>query len=392
MSKYLVLTPFFPSETSFQGSFVYDQCAAIKKITKNEVSIVLITSAWNKLKDYQYKIFFVNVFKNWDFPSFILPGILHFLNTIRLKHFIRTHIKNYRHIGIIHAHAFYPCGKLAISLKKKVGHTVIMQHHGLDVLQKNNGKLLRGWFRVIHNRYIERLAVSVINKVDLNVGVSRKVIKQILKIEKCKNASVAVCYNGVDKNKFFKMSKMLTLEYFHIGCIGNFWEIKDQITLIKAVEYLINNGLDKKIMVSLMGNGPTKKVCQKYIADNNLHAYFSFRENMAHDDLNKFYNSLHLFVLPSYYEAFGCVYVEAYSCGVPFIAVKGQGIGEILAAESRRDYLIEPHNPIDLGDKIKMCMDERAVHQRCRIDIDIIKCVGSLFKEISKSAITNQLY
>ena len=45
---------------------------------------------------------------------------------------------------------------------------------------------------------------------------------------------------------------------------------------------------------------------------------------MMHENLPSFYQSLDLFVLPSYYEAFGCVYAEAYSCGVPFIAVKNQ--------------------------------------------------------------------
>ena len=60
-----------------------------------------------------------------------------------------------------------------------------------------------------------------------------------------------------------------------------------------------------------------------------------------HRQLNAFYNTLDLFVLPSYWDAFGCVYTEAYACGVPFMAAKGSGITEYIREDDFDNWVIE---------------------------------------------------
>ena len=49
--------------------------------------------------------------------------------------------------------------------------------------------------------------------------------------------------------------------------------------------------------------------------------------------MNNFYNSIDLFVLPSYYEALGCVYLESWATHTPFVGVEGQGISELIIDE-----------------------------------------------------------
>ena len=41
-----------------------------------------------------------------------------------------------------------------------------------------------------------------------------------------------VLYNGVDRTKFYNMDMIKATDKFQIGCIANFWPIKDHINLI----------------------------------------------------------------------------------------------------------------------------------------------------------------
>ena len=52
-----------------------------------------------------------------------------------------------------------------------------------------------------------------------------------------------------------------------------------------------------------------------------LEKHFDFKEELKHTDLNIFYNQLDLFVLPSFNEALGCVYLESWATNTPFIGV-----------------------------------------------------------------------
>ena len=70
-------------------------------------------------------------------------------------------------------------------------------------------------------------------------------------------------------------------------------------------------------------------------------------------DLRDIYNSVDLFVLPSYYEALGCVYLESWATNTPFIAVKGQGIEEVMNDEMKELSLVEVEDVLDLSSKIR---------------------------------------
>lgn len=326
---YLVITPLFPTKESFVGSYVFDQVNEIRRQTDYHICIIKIVSLFSSEKDYTYGNFMVYVFKIFDIPFFILPGLFNKINNLRFRKFLKR--KNIKNISVSHAHVSYPCSYLQniLSCKK------IVQHHGLDVLQLLNGRI--NILRKIQRNFLIKNTIRILNNADLNIGVSQKVLNQLHKFNEYKPNNEIVLYNGVNTSKFYNIEKNNST--YTIGCIANFWKIKDQITLIKSVRRLINKG--KNIKLRFIGSGYTLKQCKDYVFTNNLSKSVTFEKELPHTELNRFYNNLDLFVLPSYYEALGCVYLESWATNTPFIAVENQGISEIIPY-NRKELMLVP--------------------------------------------------
>ncbi len=333
---YIVITPFFPSSTSFRGPYIYDQVRALEKKGKYNIIVLKPKSFFSKEKDYEYEGINVYLFNVLALPSNLFPGLFNPISFIFLKQKIKKFAINFDDIEIVHAHATEN-GYYANALKNfNKNIKTVLQHHGLDVLQLKLGRFSRfKW----HKYLVKRNSVQICNRIDLHIGVSSGVMSSFKPYNEIKIKDSYVLYNGVDLNKFYLDKTIKNKNNFTIGCIANFIPLKDQLTLIKAVHILINQGMSD-ILVNFVGSGPTLKDCRKYIDKNKLNEYFTFCKEINHTELRMFYNTLDLFVMPSYYEAFGCVYVEANVCEVPFMAVKGQGIEEILAGD-KNQWLID---------------------------------------------------
>ena len=336
---YLVITPFFPSEDAFVGSYVYDQINEICKQSEFHIEIVKLVSFFSTEKDYIFKGFRVSVFKVIDIPFFIFPAIFNRFNKIRLKSFLKRQKIN--SVKFSHSHVSYPASYLAEDLDCKK----IVQHHGLDVLQLLNGR--SRFARKIQKNFLIKNSLNHLNKADLNIGVSQLVLDKLNEFKGYYPKNELVLYNGVDTSKFFPLKNDCN-KIFTIGCVANFWEIKDHITLIKSVKKIVEKG--KEIKLRLIGSGPTLSFCEEFVKNNNLSKNIIFEKEIEHEKLNQFFNEIDLFVLPSYYEALGCVYLESWATNTPFIGVKNQGIAELVPDSER--MLVSEKNPNELAVKI----------------------------------------
>lgn len=370
---YLEITPFFPTKESFRGPYIYDQVKAIKDNSDFEVIVIKPISIFDKNieKNYVYQNIKVFNFIVYDLPSSILPGIFQSLNIYRLKKFIKDIIKiDISEIKYIHSHVVYPAGMLGVSVGKQFKIKNFIQHHGFDVFQEDNGRILKGKLKELNKKFMYKSFIKLINDTNLNIGVSQKVIDIIKTKEDYKNNNSYVLYNGVNIDKFYKINSDKNNTIFTIGCIGNFWELKDQITLIKALKNLIDNG-QKNILIKFIGSGITLDSCKDFIKKNNLENNIEFFKELDHTELNIFYNSLNLFVLPSYYEAFGCVYTESLQVGIPIIAIKNQGIEEVLTKEDKLNMLINKSDYRELAKKILLFKNNEIQSNSYNFDINL---------------------
>jgi glycogen(starch) synthase len=82
-----------------------------------------------------------------------------------------------------------------------------------------------------------------------------------------------------------------------------------------------------------------------------------FIDNLAQKDLFPIVRGARMVVLPSLWEAFGFVCVEAMALGRPVIASSGSGFQEIIE-DNASGYLVEPGNSRLLAEKIISCLQD----------------------------------
>lgn len=378
-ATYLIITPFFPTKDSFRGPFIYDQAKAIKDFGDYEVVVFKPKMWYSKERDYVFEGIKVCRFKTYDLPSYMLPGLFDFLSNYSLKRKLKKEKIDFKNIKVVHSHVTRQ-GSFARFLKKlnpKI--KTILQHHGFDVLSVENGRLSKFQW---HRKWVEEDGVKICNDIDYNVAVSRKTLNYITNYKSINLKNTYILYNGVDKEKFFPIPQLKDKEAFTVGCVGNFWPLKDQITLLEAAKKLIFEKNMHQLQIKMVGTGETLEVCKKFVIENELESHVHFFDSFEHDKLVYFYNSLDLFVLPSYWEAFGCVYTEAYSCGIPFIGVEGQGIEEIIVDQFKKDHLIAQSDVESLVSLILKYQKREINLNSLTIDLDIKVIMNDFFNVV----------
>ena len=349
MPIYLVITPFFPDANGMGGAYVFDQVQALMKLSGMRVVVMKPDTMLHTPVDYTVHGVKVHRFRNFTLPSNIAPNRLSDkLSEMAMFNKLKALNINVEDIAVCHTHVT-SLGHFALAVKRRNPQAIsIVQHHGFDVMSVTDGRLAKyKW----HENLCVRYGVKICNAMDVNVGVSRRTLQYVKDCPGVNLKREYVLYNGVDTSVFHG-PRLGTPGKFVIGCVANFWELKDQMTLLRAAKRLVDDGMTD-LLVKLVGTGYMRETCVNFVRDNNLGDCVTFLTEVPHAQLLDFYRSLDLFVLPSYWEAFGCVYTEAYACGVPFVGVKNQGIAELFTPEEGEKWLIEKGDDKKLAEIVK---------------------------------------
>lgn len=76
---------------------------------------------------------------------------------------------------------------------------------------------------------------------------------------------------------------------------------------------------------------------------------------VPHEELPVYYNAADVVIVPSFYESFGLVAVEAMACGVPVVASRVGGLASTVA-DGRTGYLIPWRCPEPFAEKIELLL------------------------------------
>jgi len=164
--------------------------------------------------------------------------------------------------------------------------------------------------------------------------------------------------NGIDLGEF-SVSRCEN-PVLRIVCVARLdHEIKGQDILIEALA--IVRGRSLPFTCQLIGDGPSRSYLEKLVKVRGLAGMVEFtgvRMNVA--DL---LSGADLFVLPSRYEGFGLVILEAMASGLPVIVSNVDGPAEIVE-DGRSGLHFKSGDPDDLADKIEGLLTDAGSRRR----------------------------
>lgn len=197
------------------------------------------------------------------------------------------------------------------------------------------------------------------SKVDLYIAVSKATEKQIIENTGINGDEIKVLFNYVDVDyyssnetniKIPEESRRIHLKEddFILGFAGRHVERKGCRDLILALEELKRF---ENIKLLLVGEGPKKEENIKLVNKLGLNNNIFFLGYIP--DIRWLYSTIDCFVIPSHWEPFGIVALEAYASGVPVIASNVEGLNEVVL-DAKTGFLFESRNEKDLARKIEL--------------------------------------
>lgn len=154
-----------------------------------------------------------------------------------------------------------------------------------------------------------------------------------------------------------------------IGSVGRLVTSKGYQYLIEAMALVKQQFPDIKLFV--VGGGPLKNELESSVKKLGLTDNIQFLG--VKDDIPQFLSSIDIFVLPTLYESFGIVLIEAHACKKPVVV---SDVGSISAVIKDREtgLLVPPRNPHAIAEAIiRLLRDEELYKKLCEAGFESVK-------------------
>ena len=159
-------------------------------------------------------------------------------------------------------------------------------------------------------------------------------------------------YKKLDRKESLKKAN-LSDKYSYIGYVSRLDKDKGYDVFLKAIKYLVDNDEIENEKFLVVGAGAEQEIFNNLVKELNLKDYLEIRNMVSPDELVSIYNSLDIFVFPTYRksESLGLVGLEAMSCEVLVLASKNYGPTDYVI-DNKNGVFFKPQDYEDLAKKI----------------------------------------
>jgi len=198
------------------------------------------------------------------------------------------------------------------------------------------------------------------------IAVSELVRRELIRFYDVPAGNIHVIPNGVEGHPVPESAEVRDRARKEAGAgrgdfvllfIGNEFDRKGLQTVIEATALLCNG----RIRVLVVGDDESSPY-EARAGTLGVRSQISFAGSTASPE--RFYAAADAFVLPTYYEPFGMVIIEALAAGVPVITSARAGAVEGLRHGSHGLFLDDPLSPDELAASIRSLMEDRDLSLR----------------------------
>lgn len=303
------------------GSFFLEQARALQQ--KGHKVTILYCDTYS-----------IKCVKNWfaysEEKSEIIEGIQIYRNRCfcPLKHGIEGHREAFaqgiqklydqymqeNRPDIIHAHCSVWAGYAAMKLSEQIGipyvvteHATLFQLHRDEISEKNDRVILEIFQKAARVICVSGAFAKLIESYRPDIDVVGNVV----------NCDAFVPRADSEKHRGIRF---LTVCYMEEE--AQLYK-KGIDILIQAWAEVVKKYTDVKLVIG--GGGSAKTKVEQWVEEQGISKYVEFTGALDRKQVIQEMQSCDCFVLPSRYETFGVVYIEAMACGKPVIAVANGG-------------------------------------------------------------------
>lgn len=208
---------------------------------------------------------------------------------------------------------------------------------------------------------------QVLGQADRIVVATLAELTQLRFLYRANARKLVVIPPGVDTSHFYPIPADEAKQYIGLTpdsrmvlFVGRIEPLKGVDTLIQAMSCLGVNEIHKPVHLAIIGGEPDvipEKMSaemarlQKLCDDLCMGGMVVFLGKRGQDTLPYYYSAAEVLVMPSLYESFGMVALEAMACGTPVIASEVGGLG-YLVQDGETGYTIPDSDPEALCNKL----------------------------------------
>ena len=277
---------------------------------------------------------------------------------------------------VIHSH-YWLSGQVGLRLREAWGLPVVQMFHTLGEMKN---RVARSPEERASN---QRIAMErrLLEESDLIIASTEAELAQFRWIYRVESDRAVVIEPGVDTARFYPIPVDEAREYVGapdgrriILFVGRIEPLKGLDSLLNAVALLEQRGALGRHSIQLMviGGEPDASPAQLTAEMSRLQALtrelqieprVTFLGKRSQDTLQYYYSAAEAVVMPSHYESFGLVALEAMACGTPVVASETGGL-VFLVRDGETGLHVPTADPAALADKLELLLEDRELLTR----------------------------